>query len=438
VVGRANQEPRDPAPVRGLLAATVAAPSALLVALALASSGSRGPLRTAVILALAAGAVVSVAMALRSVARLTGALRQARRSAARTADRLDRRTRQAGEERSALETILASMEDGLILIGGDGRVAYANPAVGRLLGTVPGALNRLAPARLRSLVREAADHGAAREDDIEIDDRRLARVQAVPLPEDGRILLVLRDVTEARRVEAMRRDFVASASHELKTPAASIQAGAETLHQAIADDPGAAKRFAVQLERDAVRLSRLVADLLDLSRLEAEERDAPRLLRLDRIAAEETERLRPRALESEIDLRVTTSPARVTGWPKDLAMLVRNLLDNAIRYTPPGGRIEVGVRGEEGRALLVVRDTGIGIPSRDLPRIFERFYRVDPARSRATGGTGLGLSIARHIAEQHRGAIHAASELGRGSSFTVSLPLSGEVPASEPPQRPEE
>ena len=219
----------------------------------------------------------------------------------------------------------------------------------------------------------------------------------------------------------MRRDFVADASHELKTPSAAIQAAAETVERSVGEDPASAAWFAGQLRRDAVRLSRIVSDLLDLSRLEAE-RPALEAVRLDRVIREEVDRLRTEAGESEVGLELAVEPVTVRGSAEDLALLVRNLLDNAVRFTSGGGRVRVGLAERDGRAVLEVEDTGIGIPTRDLPRIFERFYRVDRARSRETGGTGLGLSIARHVAERHGGRIEAESELGRGSTFRVTLP----------------
>jgi signal transduction histidine kinase len=222
----------------------------------------------------------------------------------------------------------------------------------------------------------------------------------------------------------MRRDFVADASHELKTPAASIQAAAETLERALEDDPAAAARFAGQLRHEAERLSRIVSDLLDLSRLES---DRPRFrpVRLDELAREEAGRIDGQARLAGVEVQVDASPATVEGSPKDLTLLVGNLLENAIRYTPRGGTVRLDVGTEDGGAVLTVADTGIGIPTRDLPRVFERFYRVDRGRSRATGGTGLGLSIARHVAELHGGRVEAHSELGRGSTFRLVLPRAG-------------
>jgi two-component system sensor histidine kinase SenX3 len=223
-------------------------------------------------------------------------------------------------------------------------------------------------------------------------------------------------------IDAVRRDFVANASHELKTPVASLQALAETLVAAGANDPNEVPRFAAQLEREAIRLSRIVSDLLDLSRLEGEAGIRTQV-RLDRLVAEEVRRLQQRADEAGLTLEGHLgAPVVVQGSARDLSLLARNLLENAVQYTRTGGTIEVSVGTEDGVAILAVRDTGIGIPTREQTRIFERFYRVDRARSRETGGTGLGLSIVRHIVENHSGTVRVKSELGQGSTFTVRLP----------------
>lgn len=333
---------------------------------------------------------------------------------------LGARIEEARRERRTLETILAAMEEGVVLFDEEQTVRYANAAAGRLLGAEPTFLR--GPHPFQRLVADARE-GLDAEGEVEVGvPARVIRASAIPIASRGEVLLVLRDVTTARRVEAMRRDFVANASHELKTPAASIQASAETLERAMADDPEAAVRFAGRLRHDAQRLARIVSDLLDLSRLESE-RPALQPVRLDTVVAEEVARLRPDASEAGLSVSVQATPVTVPGSAKDLGLLTRNLLDNAIRYTPRGGRVRVEVDADDGRAELTVRDTGIGIPTRDLPRIFERFYRVDRARSRETGGTGLGLSIARHVVEQHGGRIRAESELGRGSTFRVTLPL---------------
>ncbi len=335
---------------------------------------------------------------------------------------LEERLEQLGRDRQERDAILSAMEEGVVLFDADGNVAYANPSAERILDRIPRSVRELSPAALRTLCEEVRADGLPREREIETDvPARTLKASAIPLEVLGDVMLVVRDVTAERRVESMRRDFVADASHELKTPAAAIRAAAETVERAVEEDPPAAVRFAVQLRRDAVRLSRIVSDLLDLSRLETE-RPELEPVRLDRVVAEELKRVRVQATDSGVALRWEGSPVTVPGSVKDLALLARNLLENAVRYTPRGGRVSIEVAGENVHATLSVQDTGMGIPSRDLPRIFERFYRVDRARSRETGGTGLGLSIARHVVERHGGQISAESELGRGSTFTVTLP----------------
>ena len=340
----------------------------------------------------------------------------------RMADDLERRMEQIGRDRQQREAVLSAMEEGVLLVGADDSLGYANPAAARLLGGVPPTLRALTPPAVRGLVEETRSDGRAREREVETGfPTRVLQASTVALRDPGEVLVVLRDVTVPRRVEAMRRDFVADASHELKTPAAAIQAAAETVERAVGEDPQSAARFAAQLRRDATRLSRIVSDLLDLSRLEAERPDLD-TVRLDRVVADEADRLTSAAADSGVRIEPAVEPVTVRGARGDLALLVRNLLDNAVRYSPEGGRVDVRLAERDGRAVLEVEDTGIGIPTRDLPRIFERFYRVDRARSRETGGTGLGLSIARHIAERHGGRIEAESELGRGSTFRVTLP----------------
>jgi signal transduction histidine kinase len=226
-------------------------------------------------------------------------------------------------------------------------------------------------------------------------------------------------------MDAVRRDFVANASHELKTPAASIRALAETLVEAADSDPVAIPRFAMQLELEAVRLSRVVSDLLDLSRLEVGTEETGRVAFAD-LVSDEAERFRGRAEEASIKLTVAADDSlRVPGSDRDFRLLIRNLVENAIQYTRPGGTVDISVRSDADEAVLTVRDTGVGIPSRDQGRIFERFYRVDRARSRETGGTGLGLSIVKHVVENHGGSVSVESTLGEGSTFTVRLPIGG-------------
>ncbi|HEX6261855.1 MAG TPA: ATP-binding protein [Actinomycetota bacterium] len=339
----------------------------------------------------------------------------------RLASDLGRRIAQIQEDRRMRDSILSVMDEGVVLVGGED-VRYVNPAARKLLHGTPTEVRGLAPHALQRHVREVRATGQISREEIETSDPpRIVQAEAVPVLGRDRVLLVLRDVTEQRRVEAMRRDFVADASHELKTPAASIQVAAETVRDVVEEDPRAAKRFAEQLHRDAVRLSTIVSDLLDLSRLEGE-RPEGRRQSLDRIAREEAERLEERAREAGVDLATDLGGASLTGDEEGLRLLVRNLVDNAIRHTGRGGRVRLAVRSVDGAVELTVADTGPGIPRREIPRIFERFYRVDRARSRETGGTGLGLAIVKHVVEQHGGRISVESELGRGSTFTVELP----------------
>jgi two-component system, OmpR family, phosphate regulon sensor histidine kinase PhoR len=341
----------------------------------------------------------------------------------RMRDEVSKRMADMERDRSTREAILSSMEEGVLLFDRDGSVVYQNDRAGQLLGGRLANARGLAQPALRDLVA-AAGSGASPQP-VEVitgPTPRTLLASALPVP-DGQTLTVLRDVTQARMIDAVRRDFVANASHELKTPVASIQALAETLVAAAANDPGQVPRFATQLESEAIRLSRIVSDLLDLSRLEGEAVSPPAEVRLDRLVAEEVDRLSERTDEAGLIVEThLEEPVLVKGSARDLSLLARNLLENAVQYTRPGGRIDVSVRGDDGSAVIVVRDTGMGIPAREQGRIFERFYRVDRARSRETGGTGLGLSIVKHIVENHGGAVQVESELGRGSTFVVQLP----------------
>ena len=398
-------------------------PSAVLLVALLAGVGVAlvdAPSGIRVVVSLGAvGAGLVAFVALGAVARgVSGSLEQMNRAI----ERLEAITREARDAGETGDPILSAMEEGVVLVDSDDSVRYANPAASVLLKAEPVNLRSL-PVPVRRSVKRVRSSGGAAEDEFEAGfPARQLRSSAVRVAGGPRVLVVIRDVTEARRVEAMRRDFVENTSHELKTPVAAIQAAAETLRDAVRRDPAAAQRFAEQLHADALRLSRIVADLLDLSRLEA---GSPLRtpVRLDRLAAQEAERLREQADLTGVTIEVRAEPVTVQGSAEDLALLVRNLLDNAIRYSPGGGNVQVHVDSRDGTAFLSVRDTGIGIPTRDLPRIFERFYRVDRARSRESGGTGLGLSIAKHVAELHGGRIDVESELGRGSEFRVRLPI---------------
>lgn len=351
----------------------------------------------------------------------------------REAEEAARRARAGEEERRRMDLVLSSMHEGVVLFDPAGQTVFANPAAERHLGTVPRSLAALLPLSIQEAARHGAEAQESGSTDAEVGSPpRWLRASTVPVGEDGTVLLVVRDVTEAKRLDEIRRDFVANASHELKTPAASIQAAAETIQTAALDDPEVIPRFAAQLEREAVRLSRIVGDLLDLSRLESGS-ELDETVALGAVLRDEVERFHDPAAEAGVVLSVRAeNVARVRGSARDLALLVRNLVDNAIRYTRTGGRVDVVVELDGGEVVLSVSDTGLGIPQRDLPRIFERFYRVDRARSRETGGTGLGLSIVRHVVENHGGRISVESELGRGTRFEIRVPA---VPSGSSRQR---
>jgi two-component system sensor histidine kinase SenX3 len=232
---------------------------------------------------------------------------------------------------------------------------------------------------------------------------------------------------ELQRVNKIRRDFVANVSHELKTPATSLKLLAESLEETLDEDPVQARLFAAQLKNETERLGNLITDLLDLARLESQEpTDYPTLVDVRGVLMAVLARMRRVARKKDITLQWKrfgkAAKYTVYGDETQLASMFTNLVENAVKYTPPGGRVEV-VGGSEGSEIMIsISDTGIGIPEGKIPRIFERFYRVDKARSKATGGTGLGLSIVRHVAQNHGGRVTVESTPNEGSTFTVSLP----------------
>ncbi len=343
-------------------------------------------------------------------------------SISQLAEELSERLFQSEFATETLEVVLGALPQGTILIGADEAVVYANPRASELIGSIPANLNNLTPHPFQTLVRDSRE--AMEQKDVVVDHgsrRRRIRGVATPFTGDRRVLLVIVDVTDQERVASIRRDFVANASHELKTPVASIIASSEALTMAVQKGDQSAVKFAHNLEASARQLDRMVSDLLDLSRLE---REVPELdpVRLDLLVSEEVGRFQEHAGNAGVGLTVHAEEASVMGHWRDVSMAVRNLLDNAVRYTPGGGSVDVKVGTDSEGAYVEVADTGTGIPTRDLDRVFERFYRVDAARSRRTGGTGLGLAIAKHVVESHGGTISARSQLDVGSTFTIRLP----------------
>ncbi|MEX2504974.1 MAG: ATP-binding protein [Egicoccus sp.] len=337
-----------------------------------------------------------------------------------------RRGEHIARERPWRRELVDSLGQPALLFSSDGRLIAANGPARDLLGIPIGSgeltvVQAVGSSALAEAVHEARLSRIAVTVDAHHRDHELRAVVSLVGDET---LMIITDRTRERRVEELRRNFVVNASHELKTPVTGIQTLAEALKVTQRTDPARAATLVNQLGDEAERLARLVHDLLDLRRLEERgplERTAVDLAELVRqvVVAE-----LPRAEERQVELGVDAPDrAYVAGVPGDLEVIVKNLVGNAVQYNRPGGTVEVSLAPDEGAHVLTVRDTGIGIPQQDLGRVFERFYRVDTARSRETGGTGLGLAIVRHAVERQGGTIRVNSLLGEGTTFTVVLPV---------------
>jgi two-component system sensor histidine kinase SenX3 len=281
------------------------------------------------------------------------------------------------------------------------------------------------PDPVMELVHQVRRDGQVREAELVIaTGRRVANIHARVAPLTSRLVVVLvDDRTDAHRIEAVRRDFVANVSHELKTPVGGISLLAEAVLGA-KDDPAAVERFAERILVESSRLTRLVQEIVDLSRLQvADTLHEPELVDLGVIVAEAVDRVRVAAESRRIELSLVAEDGlRVFGDAELLSTAVTNLVTNAVNYSGSGTRVGIGVRRAGDTVEVTVTDQGVGIPPAEQERIFERFYRVDAARSRATGGTGLGLAIVKHILRRHRGHLLIESELGQGTTVTVYLP----------------
>jgi len=333
---------------------------------------------------------------------------------------------------AGISSVLAVLLSSAVVLDSDDRV-LSSSAAAREFGLVDS--DRLVVGELLALARQVRREGMPREGEIDIMTSRFGgratsfAVRVAPLGPavgDGGLILVLaEDQTESRRVEEVRRDFVANISHELKTPVGALALLAETVEEA-ADDPDAVLRFAGRMRQEAARLTDLVQDLIMLSRIQAAEPvPDPRPVQLDSVVAEALDRCRLRATARGIALEVTGERGIAILGDEDLLVTaLRNLLENAVAYSPDKTRVQITTRAADSwMAEVSVTDQGIGIPERDRERIFERFYRVDPARSRATGGTGLGLAIVKHVTAAHGGNVTVWSKEGGGSTFTLRLPL---------------
>ncbi|MGH9271415.1 MAG: sensor histidine kinase [Ilumatobacteraceae bacterium] len=339
-----------------------------------------------------------------------------------------------GDRAPSWDVVVDRLTLGVVVAGPGGRVRYRNPASRALSGTH---LGLLVDAAIERLVGRALRGESAREDLELYGPPRLAVVVTSSPLDGGGAIVTIEDISERRRVDAVRTDFVANISHELKTPVGALAVLAETLIDE--EDPTIVHRVAGRMVDEAMRVSRTIDDLLELSRIELGEE--PRLDVVDVVAVvdEAVDRTRQLAEARRISVDALELPTgvRVDGDRRQLVSALGNLLENAMKYSEPGSSVQVRARVEGTWAELMVADHGIGIPASEHGRIFERFYRVDKARSRDTGGTGLGLAIVRHVATNHHGQVLVSSQEGEGSTFVLRLPLAP-APADAPADAPAE
>jgi two-component system sensor histidine kinase SenX3 len=325
-----------------------------------------------------------------------------------------------------LSIALQELSQGVVITDETGRVAFRNREAETYVAARHSEV--LAERAVADLLSRALE-GQSVEQVIELfaPPRRTLNVRAIPLVDEGRTIgavAIVEDISQKQRIDAIRRDFVANISHELKTPVGALSLLAETLDGEA--DPDTVSRLTERMHTEAERVGRIIEDLLDLSRLEANEATRNDPVPLFLVVSQAIDRLRPLALHREITLEAPEPDHNlvVTGDRLDLVSAVFNLVDNAIKYSEPRSAVQVDVAADPAgsNVLIQVTDHGPGIPARHLERIFERFYRVDRARSRSTGGTGLGLSIVRHVITNHGGTVTVDSHQGTGSVFTISLP----------------
>jgi two-component system sensor histidine kinase SenX3 len=384
---------------------------------------------------LAAVVVAVVVVSRRTAAQLRRRIEELEAAAVRARAEASRTARTAERLARALESI----PQGVVVYDQQGVEVFRNEAASELAGA------RHANALVAKAVGEQLQAALAgsperRELDLFGPPRRTLEISAVGLDDGtdiGGAVAVIDDVSERRRLEAVRRDFVANISHELKTPVGALGLLAETI--AAEDDPVVTRRLAERMTGEAFRVARIIDDLLDLTRIEAEETAQREPVAIHAVVAEAVTRVRPLADSRRItlDTRHVARRHTIGGDRRQLVSAVANLLENACKYSEPGSSVEVASRTSGPWLDIEVCDHGIGIPASDLERVFERFYRVDRARSRDTGGTGLGLAIVRHVASNHRGVVRVRSQEGEGSTFTLRLP-SGHGTSADPAATPGE
>ena len=343
---------------------------------------------------------------------------------------------EASADAIRLRRALDTLPQGVIVCDENGDVAFRNARAVALMSNRHG--DALAAQAVTELLESAWHDGSAeRTLDLYGPPRQTLTVRT-RLIDDGRrplgVIAIIEDVSERRRLEEIRRDFVANVSHEMKTPVGALGLLAETL--TVEPDPVVAQRLASRIQAEAFRVSRIIDDLLDLSRIESEETPPREPIYINLVMAEAVERVRSAAEQRRITIELyePDPPVYVIGDRRQLVSAIHSLLENAVNFSYEDSVVRVSGSQVDGDVKLAVTDSGVGIPARDLDRIFERFYRVDHGRSRETGGTGLGLSIVRHVASNHQGRVEVDSREGEGSTFTLVLPPPARVhPLSEAP-----
>jgi len=331
---------------------------------------------------------------------------------------------------SSLIRVLELLEDEVLIIDGDDRPIYQSAGIATL-NVIKG--DRLQGDELLAIIRAVRRTDRPHQGIIEIprgligEGKRRVKIAVTSL-DDESILVLINDESEKARVDAIRRDFIANISHELKTPIGALSLLSEAISSA-RDEPEAMERFASRIRNEAKRLEDLVREIINLSRLQGEDPLMnPSPVELVDVARQAIKQAETSAESRNIEVELAgKDESWVLGDHEQLVMAVHNLIENAINYSPEGTHISVEVHVVDGVAEVAIKDQGIGIKEEELERIFERFYRVDPARSRETGGTGLGLSIVKHVAQNHGGEVRVWSKVGLGSTFALRLPIAREI-----------
>jgi len=353
-----------------------------------------------------------------------------------TEAKLDNYIEEEGTGQAKFDGILASMAEGVLVIDSKGEIVLMNPSLRKtfLIDQTPEGkrpLEVIRNVKIQEIVERTLQNKEkiiSEELTLTVPEEKYLKVNAVPIEWDGEnegAILVFHDITELRRLERIRQDFVANVSHELRTPISSIKGYAETLLDGAIDDKENLRKFVEIIDRDSQRLAGLIDDLLDLAKIESgkmkmtlQSLDIREVIRRTLSIIEK----QARAKSLDISCDFSENLPEVLGDETRLSQVVLNLLDNAIKYTPQGGQIGIEVLAADPFVQVNVADTGLGIPEKDLSRVFERFYRVDKARSRELGGTGLGLSIVKHIVQSHGGEVWVKSQLEKGSVFSFIIP----------------